>query len=194
MSIKGNGPNICFYSNKCNWSKAFLTELAASPFKSEFKFVCVDPSPSRPKLPSFLKEVPTILVAGDPEPKASSEAFNWLSLEKVKVTGKQPTSSIAEANEPAGYNMTENMSFAKGIGYSFNDSETNTEGSGGSLLPGTFEFLGGASGAGVRNANDFPGGASQGRSRSKKEELFDKQMEQYQRDRNQGVPNKQGRI
>jgi hypothetical protein len=188
---------MCFYSNRCNWSKAFLTELAASPFKSQFKYVCVDASPTRPKLPSFLKEVPTILVAGDPEPKVSSEAFNWLSLEKVKVTGKQQTSSIGpDANEPAGYNMTENMSFAKGIGYSFNDSETNTEGSGGALLPGTFEFLGGAPGAGVRNANDFPGGgaASQGRSRSKKEELFDKQMEQYQRDRNQGVPNKQGRI
>jgi len=193
MSVKGNGPNICFYSNKCNWSKAFLTELSASPFKSEFKYVCVDPSPSRPKLPSFLKEVPTILVAGDPEPKASSEAFNWLSLEKVKITGKQPTTSIApEANEPAGYNMTENMSFAKGIGYSFSDSETSTSGSGGALIPGTFEFLGGAAGTGAHSQG--PPGVSQGRSRSKKEEMFDKQMEQYQRDRNQGVPNKQGRI
>jgi hypothetical protein len=188
MSVKGNGPNICFYSNRCNWSKAFLQELAQSPFKNQFKYVCVDASPTRPKLPSFLKEVPTIVVEGDNEPKVSSEAFNWLSQEKMKVGKSNKEGPSPGEEEPEGWNSMENMSFAKGFGYSFNDSDTNTNGSGGERIPGAFQFLNGGSSSGVRNANDFPGGSDKGKNRSKKEELFDKQMEQYQKERNQGLP------
>jgi hypothetical protein len=146
-----------------------------------------------------LKEVPTIVISGDSEPKVSSEAFNWLSLEKVKAGGgggggHEAAPEANSQNEPEGWNSMENTSFAKGFGYSFNDSDTSTNGAGGERIPGAFQFLGGAAATGIRNANDFPGGAEKGRSRSKKEELFDKQFEQYQAERNQGVPNKAPRL
>lgn len=56
-------------------------------------------------------------------------------------------------------------------------------------MPGAFSFLGGAAAEGDK-AGQGGGAATQVASqrRSKKEELFDKQMEAYQRDREQGMP------
>lgn len=87
--------------------------------------------------------------------------------------------------------MMENVSFAKGFSYSGLDVDTSSQGNGGVSMPGAFSFLGGAAAAGDRMSQDLDRGgaaaASVGR-RSKKEELFDKQMEQYQRDREMGMP------
>jgi hypothetical protein len=56
-------------------------------------------------------------------------------------------------------------------------------------IPGAFGFLNGANAAGDRSSQDFnPGKSEQGRNKSKKEELFDKQMEEYQRSRDAGMP------
>lgn len=54
---------------------------------------------------------------------------------------------------------------------------------------GNFEFLGGAAAPGTRTGSDIPGGGLGARSqnKSKKEEMFDKQMEQYMAQRNSGV-------
>ncbi len=200
MSVRGNGPHVLFYSNKCNWCKAFIEELKQTPFVNQFKYVCCDPSPSRGKLPSFLKEVPTIVIAGDPEPKVTNEAFNWLSFEKMKVNNsKQKTTNSSDptpesSGEPDAWNPLEFTSFSKGLGYSFNDSDTSTAGSGGFMIPGAFQFLGGNSSTGVRNANDIPGKPQQGRQKSKKEEMYDKQLEQYKRDREEGMPQARPRV
>jgi hypothetical protein len=197
MSVRGSGPHILFYSNKCNWCKAFLEELKQTPLTSQFKYVCCDPSPTRPKLPSYLKEVPTIVIQGDPEPKATSEAFNWLSIEKMKLEteanrnrGGGSGQQGQQDSEFDAWNPLEHTSFSKGMAYSFNDSDTTTGGSGGLKIPGAFQMLGGNAASGERNANDFPGAGQiqQNRQKSKKEELFDKQMEQYERERNMGIP------
>lgn len=187
--------HICFYSNSCKWSKAFLEELSQTPYKKEFRYVCVDPSPNRPSLPGWLKKVPTLVISGEPEPRTDGNVMNWLYEKRMKESTQQTS---AQANspdgvpggEPMGWNSMEHVSFAKGFGYSFNDSDTSTTGMGGSKLPGAFSFLNGQAAPGERTTNDFPGGggAQQGRQKSKKEELFDKQMEAYQRAREEGMP------
>jgi hypothetical protein len=191
--------HICFYGNSCKWSKAFLQELAQTPWKHDFRFVCADPSPNRPKLPDWLKQVPTLVVAGEPEPRTGSEVMNWLYENKMKQaavrTSKQTNSADASpGGEPAAYSMFENTSFNKSFGYSFNDADASTGGDGGSMIPGTFSFLNGAAAPGDRNSQEFPGSTNQtARTKSKKEEMFDKQMEAYQRSREEGMPKGPGR-
>jgi hypothetical protein len=192
--------HICFYSNSCKWSKAFLEELAQTPYKKEFRYVCIDPSPNRPSLPSFLNpkvnskaSVPCILITGEPEPRFGSDVMNWLYEKRMKETAKQASTQAnspdgAPGGEPMGWNSMEHVSFAKGFGYSFNDSDTTNDGNGGLRLPGAFSLLNGQAATGERTANEFPGGSQQGRSKTKKEELFDKQMEAYQRAREEGMP------
>jgi hypothetical protein len=185
--------NLCFYSNKCQWSKAFLTELAKTPWKSQFRFICVDPGPARPQLPGWLKKVPTIVIAGEADPRTDSDVMNWLYEKKMREGGGGGGggggAAAAGAGEPAAFSMMENVSFAKGFGYSGLDVDTSSTGNGGMSIPGAFSFLNGAAAPGDRSGQELgaPTPANNPR-RSKKEELFDKQMEQYQRDREMGMP------
>ena len=165
-----------------------------TPWKSDFRFICADPSPNRPKLPEWLKTVPTLVIAGEPEPRTGSEVMNWLYENKMKeatvTTSKKANSADGTpGGEPAAYSMFENTSFNKSFGYSFNEADTSTSGDGGSLIPGTFSFLNGNAAPGDRNSQEFPGSTNQtARTKSKKEEMFDKQMEAYQRSREEGMP------
>lgn len=79
--------HVCFYSKKCPHSKAFLEELARTPYTSEFQFICVDPAPNRPKLPSWLKAVPTLVIDGEVDPLTDEKVFNWLSLRRIQGGG-----------------------------------------------------------------------------------------------------------
>ncbi len=192
--------HICFYSNSCKLSEAFIKELSQTPYKKDFRYVCIDPSPNRPPLPSFLNpkvnskaSVPCILINGEPEARFGNDVMNWLYEKRMKDSSQQTstkanTADGAPGGEPMGWNSMEHVSFAKGFGYSFNDSDTSTEGSGGAKLPGAFSFLNGQAAPGDRTGQDFPGGSQQGRQKTKKEELFDKQMEAYQRAREEGMP------
>jgi hypothetical protein len=179
----GQPENICFYSNKCQWSKAFLTELASTPWKQSFRFVCVDPAPNRPPLPSWLTKVPTLVIQGEPQPRTDGDVMNWLSEMKMKSGGSQPSM----AGEFEAFNMMEHSSFAKGFGYSFNDADTSTQGNGGSTMPGAFSFLNGAAATGERSANAMPSMADTAK-KSRKEQMMDQQMEAYIQERNKGIP------
>lgn len=188
--------NICYYSNKCQWSKAFLTELAKTSWKTQFRFICVDASPDRQPLPSWLKKVPTIVVAGEPEPRTDSDVMNWLYEKRMKEPASTQTgapSAQPGAAEPDPFSMMEQMSFTKGFSYSGVDTDTSSQGNGGMSMPGAFAFLNGGAAEGDRLSQDAGGSQQQQPSqrRSKKEEMFDKQMEAYQRDREAGMP-KQG--
>jgi hypothetical protein len=71
--------------------------------------------------------------------------------------------------------------------YSFLDSDGATAGNGGTRIQHSFEFLNGAPGAaGVRQGTTTI--TNHNANRSKKEELFDAQMEAYQRERAAGMP------
>jgi hypothetical protein len=189
--------HVCFYSNRCDWSKGFIRELQATPYLNEFKFVCVDPSPNRPKLPSFLKKVPTLVIAGESEPRTDAEVMNWLSqrrLSEKPLPSQAPRTAPAQASpsqvrqsmpeEPMEWNSME----MGGVGqdpYSFLDQDTSTAGNGGMRIQHSFEYLAGGAAIGTAAAGPSGGG---GQPKSKKEELFDKQMESYQRERENGMP------
>ena len=54
---------------------------------------------------------------------------------------------------------------------------------------GSFAFLNGGNAVGDKSSQEYyPGKSEQGRNKSKKEEMFDKQMEEYQRSRDIGMP------
>lgn len=184
--------HICYYSNRCQWSKAFITELAQTPWKGLFRFICTDPSPSRPSLPPWLKKVPTLIISGKADPITDSDVMNWLYEKKMSEGQKKQSSepSAAMGGEPEAWSNMEQMSFSKGFSYSGLDVDTSTQGNGGSSIPGAFSFLNGGAAPGDRAQGGFPGGvdaAPSGRGRSKKEDLFDKQMEAYQREREAGI-------
>jgi hypothetical protein len=186
----GQPEHVCFYSNKCNWSKAFLTELANTPWKQSFRFICVDPSPNRPPLPSWLSKVPTLVIKGEQQPRTDGEVMNWLSEMKMKHgagLGGGGGGAPGQANEYEAFNMMEHQSFAKGFGYSGIDVDTTAQGNGGFSIPGAFSFLNGAAATGDRSANAIPSMADTAK-RSRKEQMMDQQMEDYIKERNRGMP------
>ena len=192
--------HLCFYSNKDKWSKAFLEELAKTPWPQEFNFICVDPSPNRPSLPKWLKQVPTIVIEGEKEPiKTDTEVMNWLYERKMREEmAKQstqqsqrkdsPRSAAIVSGEPESWIGGEMAGFGDS-GYSFIDSDTSTAGNGGESIPGNFTFLNGGSGPGDRQSQANLGQAIQQQgARSKKEQMFDQQLDLYKQQRDMGMP------
>lgn len=183
--------HICFYSNRCEWSKAFITELSQTPYKGEFRFVCVDPSPNRPQLPSWLKQIPTLVIQGEPEPRTNSEVMNWLYERKMKDGGGSNNgggSVAAGPSEPEPY-MDMEMGGGFGDSYSFLGDDTTAQGNGGnaSKMRHNFTYLNGQESVGTREASNFQT-TSSNQKRSKKEELLDQQMEQFMKSRDMGMP------
>lgn len=73
-----------------------MAELSKTPFAPEFILVCVDPSPSRPALPPWLKSVPTMIPAGSSEPLVGPGAVNnWLFARKMGVGGERKSGAEA---------------------------------------------------------------------------------------------------
>jgi hypothetical protein len=194
--------HICYYSNRCQWSRAFITELAQTPWKAQFHFVCVDPGPSRPPLPSWLKKVPTLVLQGDPEPKTDSEVMNWLYEKKMREEAAKPSGGggpvPGAGGEPEAWNMIEQGTGGGGFSYSGLDVDTSAsdKSTGGYSMPGAFSFLNGAAASSSQSAagTGFAPAGGVGTKKSKKEEMFDKQMEAYQRDRDSGMPRFQQRM
>lgn len=194
--MQRQGKHICFYSKKCEWSVGFLKELQRTQYMNEFSFVCVDPSPDRPKLPSWLKKVPTLVIQGEAEPLTDAEVMNWLSLRRLRETPASGGNTSAPATsapsqvqssspgEPEPFNDME-MGCNGCDPYSFVDQDTSSQGNGGTRIQHSFEFLNGGAAFGTAAAG---APAQSGQPKSKKEEMFDKQMEAYQRERENGMP------
>jgi len=203
MALRQGQPNnVCFYSNKCEWSEAFLKELAKTPYKSEFQFVCIDTTP-RAQLPTWLKQVPTLLIRDDQEPvKTNSDVLNWLYERKMKdgsqaqaqlpPRGPMPAGPGAQSDEPEAWNIAE-------MGGKLSESYGNlVEGSGASVDNSStknfdFGFLNGSAATGDRTTQSMGDSnirQEAGRTKSKKEEMFDRQMDAYQKNRDVGLPQK----
>jgi hypothetical protein len=105
-AMSSGGPNLCFYSTKCRYSQAFLEELARTPYAKEFRFVCVDvgPTGTRPTLPPYVRAVPTLMIAGEAEPRTDSAVMNWLSERRLKerqsVAVATPMGSVQRGGAP----------------------------------------------------------------------------------------------
>jgi hypothetical protein len=98
-----SGKHRLFYSTRCRHCQAFLQELSKTPFVPEFILVSVDPSPSRPPLPPWLKSVPTMIPAGSSEPLVGPGAVNnWLFTRKMGGAGgrKSGAEALEERNMP----------------------------------------------------------------------------------------------
>lgn len=181
--------HICFYSNRCEWSKAFVTEIAQLPYHKEFRFICVDPSPNRPQLPSWLKSVPTLVISGEPEPRTNSEVMNWLYERKMKDGGGKQGEQGGAQSGPAEPEPYLDMEMGGGFGdsYSFISDDTSAEGNGGTRVAHNFTYLNGQESVSTREASNFQT-TSSNQKRSKKEEMLDQQMEQFLKSRDSGMP------
>jgi hypothetical protein len=180
--------HICFYSNRCDWSKAFIEEISKTNYHSQFRFICVDPGPNRPQLPGWLKQTPTLVISGDPEPRTNSDVMNWLYEQKMRDGGGKSGNSGAVAGpmEPEPYLDTE-MGGGFGDSYSFIGADTSAQGNGGLSMKHNFTFLGGQDSMGTREASQFQTTSSNAK-RSKKEELLDAQMQSFLSQRDDGIP------
>ena len=185
--IQQQAIHICFYSTKCEWCKAFISELSQTPYKGEFRFVCVDPGPQRGQLPQWLKKVPTLVISGEPEPRTDADVMNWLYERKLK-DGRSGHASVS-GPQPGGGPM-EPAPFAFGeMGGIYDDAFSMVDDSETQPMGHNFSYLNGAAAQGTREGQVFQNtAASQGDHRSKKEKMFDAQMEAYQKERNSGVP------
>lgn len=180
--------HICFYSNRCEWSKAFIEEISKTNYHKEFRFICVDPGPNRPQLPGWLKQTPTLVIQGEPEPRTNSEVMNWLYEQKLRDNGgsKQTGSNASGPSEPEPY-LDMEMGGGYGDSYSFIGEDTSAQGNGGMSMKHNFTYLNGQESVSTREASNFQT-TSSNQKRSKKEELLDQQMEQYMKMRDNSVP------
>ncbi len=181
--------NLCYYSNRCEWSKAFMKELAQTPWANSFSFFCVDAEKRKGPLPAWLKKVPTLVINGEQQPRTDGDVMNWLSEMRLKNSGSGQRSGTGSGPagsepEPEGWNTMEHSSFARGFGYSFQDADTTTQGNGGSTIPGAFSFLNGTAGP----SQGAPPSIADVRQKSRKEQQFDSQMEDFKKERDQGMP------
>ena len=77
-----------YFSTKCRHCQAFMEELIRTPFVREVAAICVDPSPTRPSLPPWLKSVPTLVVIGESSPRVGPGAVNnWLFERRMGGSG-----------------------------------------------------------------------------------------------------------
>ena len=135
--------HICFYSNRCEWSKAFIEEISKTSYHGEFRFICVDPSPNRPQLPSWLKQTPTLVISGEPEPRTNSEVMNWLYERKMKDGGGKSSGDNgggAVSVEPEPY-LDMEMGGGFGDQYSFIGEDTSAQGNGGMKVQHNFTYF-----------------------------------------------------
>ena len=169
--------HICFYSNRCDWSKAFIEEISKTAYHTHFRFICVDPSANRPALPSWLKQTPTLVVSGEPEPRVNSEVMNWLYEQKLKDGGApKGGGGLPGPVDPEPYLGT----------------DTSAQGDGGMSMKHNFTYLNGQDGVSTREASTFQSTQSD-QKRSKKEQLFDQQYEQLMKNRDNGIPQRVAR-
>lgn len=195
---------MCFYSNNCDWSEAFIKELAQTPYKHEFQFICVEKTP-RAQLPNWLKQTPTLLIRdpGEEEPiKTNGDVMNWLYLRKMKDSsgpaarssgggggGRSAGPQPAGSDEPEAWNISE-MGGRLSESYGVLVNGSSAEVSASSSKNFDFGFLNGGAAVGDRTQQDIGNGMrpEPGRQVSKKEELLNRQLEAYQKNRDQGIP------
>jgi len=177
-------PNVCFYSNKCRWSEAFIKAIKGTSFVKEVQFICVDGRVGElTQKYKWLKKTPTLIVKGEDEPRTDGNVMNWLAEKQLMNRPNSGAAGVAAAMaEPEPWIGSE-MGGSLTKGFSFIGGEEDAP-------KGNFEFLNGNNGVASKTASDMPGGGlgARAQNKSKKEELFDKQMETYMRDRQQGMP------
>lgn len=142
---------------------------------NDFKFICVDPSPTRPALPNWLKQTPTLVIQDEKEPRINNDVMNWIYEQKTLESGNTPSNELESF-------LDMKMGGQFGDTYSFiDDGVNNSE----SMLMHNFTYLNGRESDGTRESFQ---GQQPVKKVSKKEELFNSQLEQYKASRDMGMP------
>jgi hypothetical protein len=136
---------VLFFSNHCQHSMTFLNELKRNNIT--ITTVCVDNTP-RHRIPGVVRSVPTLIVAGEEQPRVGEAAFQWLNQQAVSQNQHtppnhpqhqqhgqgQPATTVASDTGPVAWQLEE-MGNSFSDGYSFIESHT------GSSIPKNFSFL-----------------------------------------------------
>jgi hypothetical protein len=139
------------------------------------------------------------VIKGDEEPiKVNGDVMNWIYERKMKDTSRAPAAvsqssggaGAGAAGEPEAWNISEmGGKLSESYGVLVDGSGASVESS--SSKNFDFGFLNGNAAPGDRTMQGIGGSGGRqepSRSKSKKEEMFDKQMEAYQRSRDSGMP------
>lgn len=160
--------------------------MKTTPYLNDFKFICVDPSPSRPALPSWLKQTPTLVVQDDQGKQqrlTDNDVMNWVYEQNIKRKGNSGNGPSKDGLLESFVNMK--MGNQMGDSYSFIDDNMTESGN---MLMHNFEYLN-ARDSSSSGGESFPMGQQQPvRKVSKKEELFNSQLDQYKANRDVGMP------
>lgn len=204
--MSGGQKNICFYSPNCKWSIRFLEALRQTPYKGMFNFMNVNDPQVREKF-RWLKKVPTLVVAGEQEPRTDESVMNWLFEQKLRDGQKNPPPAYSGNNAVPGQNpivagntepeawIASEMSGSTRIQYTSTDDNDGIY-----TKTGNYELFdinapqNNPQGVGTKTGSIITNTIGSIQNRSRNEELFDKQMETYLKGRDTGVSRPPARL
>ena len=146
-----NHSHLLFYSNRCTHSRQFLQQLQSLPnLATSVHQVCIDTTP-RERIPSTVRSVPTLIVAGNLNPLVGDAAFQWLHTERQRAQQQAAQQSqqqqamgggggggggavAAVGGEPSAWQSTE-------MGASFSDTYSFLNGGDVNNIPKNFAFV-----------------------------------------------------
>jgi len=135
--------SLLFYSNYCQHCKNIIKVVTNSPVKDSIKYICIDSKSIREKLPNYINNVPTLVVAQTNHIFVGDEILNWLQMNQQNITQqehkkeKQLTENINDNINP--YLNCEMSNFSDN--YSFLNIDTSTKGNGGLTMIHNFESI-----------------------------------------------------
>lgn len=200
--------NACFYSPNCKWSLRFLEAVRQTEYKGMFRYFNVNDPTVRQKY-RWLKKVPTLIIDGEQEARTDEAVMNWLFEQKLKTGQKNPPPAynqpaprypggqmplatqqpdVAGNSEPEAWVANEMSGNARLQYTGMNDENMYTK-------SGNYEIFNPnapnnmpSGGVGTRSGSMMTSTVGEVNSRSRNEQLFDKQMESYLKSRDTGVP------
>ena len=168
--------DILFFSKFCNHCNQFNEKLNKSQLKEHLLFFCIDNN--RDKTPSFIKAVPSLLTK-DKQIISGKQLFEWLEEQLASCASDDP---LAWHNNEMGAAFSDH--------YSFLDSDTSAEGTGGSSIAHNFSFLNSNSSGLNPNQISTPTDVNH----QVKKDPLTQRMEAFMADRDQDMPQQINRI
>ncbi|GIS52848.1 MAG: hypothetical protein Ct9H90mP28_5640 [Paracoccaceae bacterium] len=153
--------SLLFYSNYCQHCKQIVKEIKRSPVSSQMRYVCIDSSAVREKLPKYITSVPSLVVGETNQIFVGNQITGWLKMQPILNSNsnsnsnrnferREPVMNQVQdtrnntKDEPVGPNGWHNNEMnAFSDGYSFLGIDTSAQGDGGMSMVHNFETLGG---------------------------------------------------
>ena len=129
---------LLFYSSHCNHCQQLLQNIKQSQIQDSLQQICIDKLP-RHRIPANVKNVPTLVIAGEMHPLVGQNVFKWVQQKIVQKQKQNQSNSMSNnsSNAPSGpsaWHVNE-------MGSSFSDSYSFINGDKDSSIPKNFEFI-----------------------------------------------------